>query len=95
MPVPCTSFPGRGEKDEKIAHVVVDEILGLLQDTGFEGWQRPAPAGSKLNPEITLAHLAEHVTAGELAHLLLAKETLERMLIYGRYGARARKAEEG
>ncbi len=46
--------------------------------------------------EAMLAYLAEKVTGDpSLERLLLAKETLEQMLIYARYGAKAWKAEEG
>jgi hypothetical protein len=36
-----------------------------------------------------LGHISEKVTV-DLERLLLAKETLEQMLIYARYGAKAR-----
>ena len=63
---------------------VVDEMLSLLDGLGF-GWGKPA----NKDAETILEHITGKVT-GELERLLLAKETLEQMLIYARYGAKAR-----
>ncbi len=72
-------------KEEKQRRdVVVDEMLSLLDGLGF-GWGRPASSGA----EAVLRHVTGKVT-GDLERLLLAKETLEQMLIYARYGAKAR-----
>ena len=60
-------------------------MLTLLERLGF-GWQKPATNTS----EAILAHITEKITA-DLERLLLAKETLEQMLTYVRYGAKARK----
>ncbi len=77
------------DKEKRIAAVVRDEVLGLLDELGF-GWRKP------LSSEATdiLDHLTT-ITGDRLERLLLAKETLEQMLIYARYGAKARKAEGG
>lgn len=72
-------------KEEKEKRdVVVEMMLSLLDGLGF-GWGRPADIGA----EAVLKHVSEMVT-GNLERLLLAKETLEQMLIYARYGAKAR-----
>lgn len=70
------------EKENGIA--VVEEMLNLLASLPF-GWGRPHAVA----PEEVLKHISEKVTA-DLEPLLLAKETLEQMLIYARYGAKAR-----
>jgi hypothetical protein len=71
-------------KEKASGTVVVDEMLKLLERLGF-GWGKPASTGA----EAVLAHITEKVT-DNLERLLLAKETLEQMLIYARYGAKAR-----
>jgi hypothetical protein len=78
-------------KEQDIAATVRAETLKLLEALPF-GWSRP----TRDNTEATLTYLAEKV-AGDpsLERLLLAKETLEQMLIYARYGAKAWKAEGG
>lgn len=65
--------------------VVVEEMLKLLEGLGF-GWNKPASN----KPEDVLKHISDKVTVN-LERLLLAKETLEQMLIYARYGAKARE----
>lgn len=67
--------------------VVVEEMLNLLDRLGF-GWGKPGK-----NTEEVLKHVTDKVTAN-LERLLLAKETLEQMLIYARYGAKARAQGE-
>ncbi len=80
-------------KEKENGKVVVDEMLKLLGD-GDDGlkfnWGRP----NSNKPEDILSHLTEKVTVNldNLERLLLAKETLEQMLIYARYGAKAREA---
>jgi len=74
-------------KEGKNGEVVVNEMLGLLDGLGF-GWGMPADNG----PATVLKHITDNVTVN-LERLLLAKETLEQMLIYARYGAKARSAE--
>jgi hypothetical protein len=65
--------------------VVVNEMLNVLDGLGF-GWGKPADD----RPEAVLAHVSDKVMA-DTERLLLAKETLEQMLIYARYGAKARE----
>lgn len=71
-------------KEGKNGAVVVAEMLDLLDGLGF-GWGKPT--GNSL--EEVLSYISEKVTV-DLERLLLAKETLEQMLIYARYGAKAR-----
>lgn len=66
------------------ADTVREEIVALLQSLGF-GWPRP----NSLDERPVLAFVTDHVTA-DLERLILAKETAEQMLIYARYGAKAR-----
>lgn len=80
----CFLYLLAGEKE--IGRAVVKELLALLDTLGFPG--RPA----NVSGEETLRYVAKEV-AGELHRLLLAREALERMLIYARYGARARDAQ--
>lgn len=72
-----------GEND-RVVVVVVEEMLDLLDGLGF-GWGKPTGNGL----EEVLSYISEKVTV-DLERLLLAKETLEQMLIYARYGAKAR-----
>ena len=72
------------------ADVLNAEILDLLNKLDF-GWGKPRSNAS----EDVLKHISDKVTGDSLERLLLAKETLEQMLIYARYGAKARNAEEG
>lgn len=69
-----------GEKGDD----VVEEMLSLLDDLGL-GWGKP----DTHKTEDVLRYITEKVTV-DLERLLLAKETLEQMLIYARYGAKAR-----
>jgi hypothetical protein len=71
-------------KEKENGGVVVEEMLSLLDGLGF-GWGKPSDNGA----EQVLSHISDKVTV-ELERLLLAKETLEQMLIYARYGAKAR-----
>jgi hypothetical protein len=70
--------------EKERADAVMDEMLNLLNALGF-GWGKPV----SVNAEVVLKHISDKVTAN-LERLLLAKETLEQMLIYARYGAKAR-----
>ena len=73
-------------KEGENGNVVVEEMLNLLDGLGF-GWGKP----ENNSPEKVLNYITEKVTDTEhLERLLLAKETLEQMLIYARYGAKAR-----
>jgi hypothetical protein len=77
-------------KEKGNAAVVVDEMLSLLEGL-FSEWKKPMGNGqSDLSSDVVLKHITEKVTA-DLERLLLAKETLEQMLIYARYGAKARE----
>jgi hypothetical protein len=79
------------EKDNR--DVLVDEMLNLLERLGF-GWKKPMKNGkSDLSADVVLKHVTDHITQ-DLERLLLAKETLEQMLIYARYGAKARQESE-
>jgi len=82
------------DKEKRIAAVVSDEMLTLLAGLGFEGWEKPTIPNPRRRSETILKRVSDRVTK-DLERLLLAKETLEQMLIYARYGAKARKADEG
>ena len=85
----CTLFLKSRPKTEKDrADAVMAEMLNLLAELEF-GWGKP----SSDRAEDVLQHISNKVTTDNLERLLLAKETLEQMLIYARYGAKARKAE--
>jgi len=71
-------------KEKDIGKVVIGEMLNLLEELPFE-WRKPADDST----EEVLGYISEKVTA-DLERLLIAKDTLERMLIYARYGAKAR-----
>lgn len=71
-------------KEKVYGGVVVDEMLNLLDGLGFD-WGKP----DHHSADKVLAYISGKVTV-ELEKLLLAKETLEQMLIYARYGAKAR-----
>jgi len=85
----CALFLKSRSKDEKErADVLMDEMLHLLDKLGF-GWGLP----SSNQARDVLQHISDRVTRDNLERLLLAKETLEQMLIYARYGAKARGAK--
>lgn len=71
-------------KEKENGKRVVREMLQLLAGLGFD-WGLPADDAPA---ETILKHVSDNVTA-DLERLLLAKETLEQMLIYARYGAKA------
>lgn len=76
-------------KEKENGSVVVEEMLGLLEGLGF-GWQAPKKNDKvDTRADVVLPFISENVTV-DLGRLLLAKETLEQMLIYARYGAKAR-----
>lgn len=81
------------DKEKEISAIVISESLGLLEGLGF-GWDQPEQPGNAFQVERVLEHISDKVVADNLEHLLLAKETLEQMLIYARYGVKARGAEE-
>lgn len=70
-------------KEQENGDVVVEGMLNLLDGLGF-GWGKPTDNSTAA----VLQHISEKVTS-DLERLLLAKETLEQMLIYARYGAKA------
>lgn len=72
-------------KEKENGGAVVDEMLDLLAALPFD-WGRPETVA----PDTVLEHVADKVTS-DLERLLLARETLEQMLIYARYGAKARQ----
>jgi len=71
-------------KEGDTGRTVISEMLNLLAGLGF-GWDKP----DNNDVEKVLSHISDKVTV-DLERLLLAKETLEQMLIYARYGAKAR-----
>ncbi|AFZ28586.1 hypothetical protein Cylst_6366 (plasmid) [Cylindrospermum stagnale PCC 7417] len=75
-------------KEKENGKEVVKEMLNLLEGLGF-GWDKP----TSNKPEDILSYIIEKVTV-DLERLLLVKETLEQMLIYARYAAKARQEEE-
>jgi hypothetical protein len=75
-------------KEKKNGSVIVQEMLELLDRLSFD-WGKP----NSNKAEDVLSHITEKVTVN-LERLLLAKETLEQMFIYARYGAKARQAEQ-
>lgn len=70
-------------KEKAKGDVVVEEMINVLEGLGFGG--KP----TENNAPLVLKYVSENVT-GDLERLLLAKETLEQVLIYARYGAKAR-----
>ncbi len=71
---------------------VLEGILNFLDRMNCEfrfGW--PDQPKATVSEEV-LRYISDHVVVN-LERLLLVKETLEQMLIYARYGARARAAE--
>ena len=85
----CALFlKSRSKKEKERADVLMAEMLHLLDQLGF-GWGQPSSSQAR----DVLQHISDRVTSDKLERLLLAKETLEQMLIYARYGAKARSAE--
>ncbi|MEG6512983.1 hypothetical protein [Desulforamulus ruminis] len=72
-------------KEKNNGGIVVQEMLNLLENLGY-GWGKPVDR----KPDTVLAYLTDKVTK-QLEPLLLAKETLEKMLTYARYGAKAKE----
>jgi len=86
----CALFlKSRPQNEKNRADVLMAEMLHLLEELGF-GWGLPRSSGA----QDVLQHLSDKVIGGNLERLLLAKETLEQMLVYARYGAKAQGAEE-
>jgi len=78
-------------RDKENGAVVVDEMLNLLSDLPFS-WKKP-PTNNQSDAAIVLGFISEQVTK-DLERLLVAREALEQMLIYARYGAKARDRGE-
>ncbi|MEW5920629.1 MAG: hypothetical protein AB1796_06720 [Bacillota bacterium] len=74
-------------KEKTKGQAVVEEMISLLENLGF-GWGRPDGDSA----EKVLDYITKKVTV-KLEPLLLAKGTLEQMLVYARYGAKARAKE--
>ncbi len=78
-------------RKEDTAAIIMGQMLDLLESIGNEmhfGWAKKPDPG---NPEHVLKYLSDNVVVN-LEQLLLTKETLEQMLIYARYGAKAANA---
>jgi hypothetical protein len=75
------------QKDEvKVMQAIIKQMLALLNEVHYN-----VPDGTaQLNSQNVLNDISENVTK-ELERLLLAKDVLEQMLIYARYGAKARE----
>lgn len=77
---------GKEQKDEaKIMKTIVTQMLALLKEVYYQ----VPDVKVRFDPQDILKQVSEHVTK-ELERLLLAKEVLEQMLTYARYGAKAR-----
>ena len=74
-------------KEKENSPVVVREMLKLLDELNF-GWDKPANDSA----DEVLQYIIDKVTV-DLERVLLAKELLEQMLIYARYGAKAQLGE--
>jgi hypothetical protein len=76
-------------KEKENGTIIVEEMLNLLESLDF-GWGKPNGNGV----EQILQYITDKVLGdseqSSLERLLLAKETLKQMLIYARYGAKAR-----
>jgi hypothetical protein len=71
-------------KENENGKLVINEILGLLVGLKFE----KMTTGNNYVDSV-LTYINTQITT-DLQRLLLARETLEQMLIYARYGAKAR-----
>jgi hypothetical protein len=80
------------DKEQKIAAVVLDELLKLAAQLPF-GWRLTTWQRESDKPQRVLEFLSRTVCR-ELDPLLLTKDTYEQTLIYARYGAKARGAAE-
>ena len=68
----------RKSEENRRANVITSEILNLLECLGFG---RPSNGDD-------LAFISEEI-CNDLERILLVKDTMEQMLIYARYGAKA------
>jgi hypothetical protein len=76
------------KKQKSTGEVLVEYMLDLLDSLKID-WGKP----SSKKAEDILSHIVSNDKIN-LERLLLTKETLEQMLIYARYGAKARQVEE-
>lgn len=76
----------RSKAEQARARIILEKILTLLGKLPFP-WGKP----NSDKPDDILRYISDNVT-DDLERLLLAKETLEQMLIYARYGAKAQTA---
>lgn len=87
----------RSDRERKLADCLMDAILLFLaridEEMGFK-WGPCPHDNPKQRFQDILPYLADTVAA-KMQPLLLAKEALEQMLIYTRYGAQAWDAEGG
>ncbi len=75
-------------KEKENSKAVVPRMLEILREIGIPDPPSKAGKGS-VDSRGTLAHISEHVTS-DLELLLLARDALERLLVYARYGIKAR-----
>lgn len=83
----CGLFLLSQSQHKEIANVVCDKMIELLKEPVFPFDDEQETKNTKQK----LSFLTEQVINSDLEQVLLAKETLEQMLIYARYGAKARK----
>ncbi len=85
----CFLYLYAREKDfgDRIAR----HILNLLAESAFNFPSQPQEQDKRNHNDI-LQYISERLT-GNLPNLLLAREALERFLIYARYGAKAAQKE--
>jgi len=74
-------------KEKENGMILVLEMLDLLNSLGYVWAENRKPA----SVEGILQFVNEQVSCGSLERLLFAKETLEQMLVYARYGAKAKE----
>lgn len=85
---------GNQSNEAVIFSIIVREMLWVINELPVDCPTPPIsqdtePRVISSQAEQILNHVATHITKN-LEHLLLAKEILEQMLIYARYGAKAR-----
>jgi len=76
-----------GTKKGDNGMLLVNEMLALLDCLGYNWEENRKPA----SVEGILQFVNEQVSSASLERLLFAKETLEQMLVYVRYGAKAKE----
>ncbi len=79
----------RSSKNEQpIAQQARDKLLGVLREAGL-----PSPGKQEKSVQDVLQLVTDQI-CNDLDRLLLVKQLWEQTLIYARYGAKARDAEE-